>query len=316
MFDQVFKDAQSAVSTAIDGFVNFDTIFVFIIALVLAYFVSKLVTSAILKIAKLVSKFGELDSKPERIIHSRRLETYLSVSLALIRAGIYAIAIFAAWQYTHPETSSVAFISASTLFIVMAGATLAPVLRDITAGSVMIAERWYNVGDFVSLEPFSEISGVVERVTLRSTKLRSIKGEVIWVHNQNIQGVRVATKGVRTLAIDLFVNNLKQGKALFEHTAKTLPVGPTMLAQSLTIVDTDKLGDDLWHITAVCQTAPGREWLIEDFGVETIKEQDKAGTKKVIVHGPLVRYADTEAERRFKRSVRIKRPPIGSAAQD
>ena len=54
-----------------------------------------------------------------------------------------------------------------------------PLLRDITTGSVMIAERWYGVGDYIIAEPFLNIQGVVEQVSLRSTKLRGLSGEVV-----------------------------------------------------------------------------------------------------------------------------------------
>lgn len=305
MIDQVYKQAESAVRQAVDSFVQLDTLVAFAVALLLAYLFSKLLTALIVRIARVITNFGE-NSKLERIVHMRRLETYLSVSLALMRAAVYGIAIFAAWQFTNPETTPLAIVGASTVFIVLAGATITPTLRDITAGGVMIVERWYNVGDHVTLEPFVNVSGVVERMTLRSTKIRSLNGEVIWVHNQYIQGAKITPKGVRTMAIDLFVKDLRGGKSVIEHVAKTLPVGPTMLAQPLTIVDSQKLGEKLWHITAVCQTAPGREWLIEDFAVEALKEQNKALAKSVISHGPIVRYADVDAERRFKRAVRIK----------
>jgi hypothetical protein len=60
----------------------------------------------------------------------------------------------------------------------------------------------------------------------------------------------------------------------------------------------------LWRITVTGKTAPGREWLIEDFIKEAMKGRDEDKKKPVIVYGPLVRYADTSAERRFSRAVR------------
>lgn len=303
MPEQTLQNVQNTVQNVLAD-LNFSVVFVFIVALAFAYVVSKVTVALILKLIKVFSKVGErAASKPEQALRLRRAETYLSVSLALVRAGIFAIALIAAWQYTNPATTPVALIGASTVFIVLAGATIVPTLRDLTAGSIMIIERWYNVGDFVTLEPFANVSGVVERMTLRSTKLRNINGEAIWLHNQHIQGARVTPRGARTMAIDLFVTNAKAGEALMQHLSETLPVGPTMLVKPLKIVSTQKLNDNLWHITATCQISPAREWLIEDFAAEAIKEQDKKSSKKVIAHGPIVRYADEAAEKRFKRTV-------------
>jgi hypothetical protein len=62
------------------------------------------------------------------------------------------------------------------------------------------------------------------------------------------------------------------------------------------------MGEGLWRITATGQITPGREWLIEDFALKAI---NKYGGDS-IVHGPIARYADATAERRFKRTIRAR----------
>jgi hypothetical protein len=81
-----------------------------------------------------------------------------------------------------------------------------------------------------------------------------------------------------------------------------MPTGPTMLANPLVIKEEEELGS-VWRITAVGQTIPGREWLIEDFAVKTLQEADEKSRSPVIVHGPIVRYTDALAEKRFRHSM-------------
>jgi hypothetical protein len=171
----------------------------------------------------------------------------------------------------------------------------------------MIVERWFSVGDFIRVEPFAEVGGVVERVTLRSTKLRNINGEIIWLHNQYIQGVKITPRGIRTMAVDIFVRNHKAGLKLVEDISRTLPTSPTMLASPLVVASEEELAKDLWRITIMGQTAPGREWLIEKFVVEALKDADHGKKERTIVYGPMVRFADKTAEKRFKRAVRVNR---------
>ncbi len=177
----------------------------------------------------------------------------------------------------------------------------------------MIAEKWYNVGDHIVVEPFISLGGVVEQVNLRSTKLRSLNGEVIWVHNQHIQGVRVAPRGLRTISIDTFVSDLERGRQLIERVLETMPTGPTMIAGPLAISEEEQLGS-IWRITSVGQTSPGREWLIEDFAVKALLKLD-GGTKPepIIAYGPIVRYTDAVAEKRFSRSMGPKSKPKADA---
>ena len=177
-----------------------------------AYILSKFLADFIIKIAQKVSVRSDIESNEERFIKLRQVETYLSVSIAVVRAAVVAIAAYVAWMFISPVASSgAAAIGASAFFIVFAGQTLGMILRDVTAGAIMIIEQWFNVGDFIKVEPFINVAGVVERLTLRSTKLRSITGEVVWIHNQQIQAAHVTPHGVRTLAVDVFVRDKERG---------------------------------------------------------------------------------------------------------
>jgi moderate conductance mechanosensitive channel len=284
-------------------------LFVLFVTAIVAYWLSKFVANSIIWIAKKIAGESEVASTEERFVQLRRIETYLSVTVALVRFGVVVAAVFLAWLVLADEQSSNAnaatAIGAGAIFAVLAGATIGPLLRDITSGATMIIERWFDVGDFVQIEPFGNVKGVVERLTLRSTRIRNISGEVIWLHNQHIQGVRVTPRGLRTLAVDIFVNNADQAKKTIDQLLKTLRAGPTMLATPLHIVESEELASDFWRITIVGQTAPGREWLIEDFFVNALKSADKRNPNFTIIYGPLVRYADEEAERRFRRAVRV-----------
>ncbi len=273
-----------------------------------AYILSKFLADFIIKIAQAVSVRSDVESNEERFIRLRQVETYLSVAVAVVRAAVVAVAAYVAWILLSPAANSgAAAIGASAFFIVFAGQTLGMLLRDITAGAIMIVEQWFHVGDFVKIEPFIDVSGVVERLTLRSTKLRSLSGEVVWVHNQQIQAVHVTPRGVRTMAVDVFVRDKDKGLKVLKELAKAIPSGPTMIARPLKVNKPEEWGGGLWRITVVGQTAPGREWLIEKFFVNAIKEVDSTVRNKMnrtFIYEPIARYADPVADMKFKRAVR------------
>lgn len=285
------------------------SLLILLISIVGAFFLSKFVAFIIIKIAQRVARFSDKATDAEKQIQLRRVETYLSVSIALARALIIGIVAFYAWKLlSPPATTGAAAIGASAFFIVLAGGTIGLILRDITAGASMIAESWFNVGDYISVEPFIGVSGVVERMTLRSTKLRSLSGEVVWLHNQHIHGVKVTPRGLRTIAVDIFVNNEKVGKTIIEKAITTIPTGTIKVAAKPKISNEEKWGDYLWLFTVVGETPPGREWLMEDYFVQSIKELDERRRgPKTLVRPPIVRYADPAAERSFKRAVKMAR---------
>ncbi len=284
------------------------SVLILIAAIVTAYIASKYLARAIIYAAQKVSLRSESVSDEAKSIKLRQIETYLSIAVAIVRAAVVAVAAYIVWRLLSPISSSgAAAIGASAFFIVFAGQTLGMVLRDITAGVIMITEQWFHVGDYIKIEPFIEVAGVVERFTLRSTKLRSLAGEVVWVHNQQIQAVHVTPRGVRTLAVEVFTHDPEQGRAVLQDIITMLPSSASLLSKPIRIKGIEEWGNNLWRITVLGQTVPGREWLIEKFFVNAIKEIDegkKDKNKRVFMYEPIARYADPVAERKFKRAIR------------
>lgn len=280
---------------------------ILIASIIIAFFLSKFVAFVIIKIAQLIARFSDNAPDEERQVIYRRVETYLSVSVALVRALIVGFVAFYVWKLLSPAaTTGAAAIGASAFFVVLAGGTVGMILRDITSGASMIIEGWFNVGDYIDVEPFDKLAGVVERMTLRSTKLRSLSGEVIWVHNQYMQAVKVTPRGLRRIAVDVFVNDKAVGKKVIERAVATMPVGTLKVLKAPEIVVSEKWGENLWLFTVVGETAPGREWLMENYFVDSLREIDERQKRaKSLVRPPIVRFADPAAERSFKRAVRM-----------
>jgi small-conductance mechanosensitive channel len=296
--------------TKVDGYLKEAStlrgLLIVVTAIAVAWLLIKLISYVTLGAARFIADQAEKTSNEDRFVRWRQVETYMSVALALVRAIVIAVVAYVALSLLFDQSSLLpATIGISTFFVIIAGATIGPLLRDLTNGATMILGRWFKVGDFIKVEPFGDVAGVVERVTLRSTRLRNISGDVIWVHNQHIQGIRVTPRGVRSLAMDVFVRDVDKGIKRIEEVIATLPSGPTMIASPLKITKQEKITKDLWRITISGQTAPTREWLLEDFLREALQSADKDKKEPLIVYGPLVRYADASAEKRFGRAVRM-----------
>lgn len=285
------------------------SVLVLITIVLVAYWLSKFIAKGIIKVAQIVAVRSDKESDEDRVIRLRQIETYLSIIVALVRVALVVFIGFVAWRIFSPTTSSasIAAIGAGTIFIVIAGQTIGPLLRDVTAGATMIAEKWFNVGDFIKVEPFWDVSGVVERFTLRSTRIRQLSGEVVWIHNQQITAVHVSPRGVRMMAVDVFVRDRTAGERAIEHVIGTVPTGATLLARPLRIKYAERWDDELWRITVVGETPPGREWLIEKYFINALKDVDEGKKKadRIFVQEPIARFADPTADRRFKRSVRV-----------
>jgi hypothetical protein len=303
MNDKTLETGKNALERLADNLFNVQSFVTLVACVAIAVLLGHLLAGILRKIVNIIGARADRSQDLRTVNRLRRYETYIVLSIALIRTGLVLFSLYFWWLIDHPQGQPTALIGASALLVVLMSASLGPILRDIASGSVMMAEQWYGVGDHIRIEPFMDMQGVVERVTLRSTRIRGLNGEVIWVNNQAIQGVRIAPKGIRTIALELFVNNAAAGEKLVAAANRRLPTGPLLLVSPLEVVEVAEVGDKLWHITAIAETAPGREWLIENSAVDLIKALDEENTKPIIEHGPLARYADTEADKRFRRTI-------------
>src|SRR5438034_728715 len=212
---------------------------------------------------------------------------YLAFGLALVLSIIVLSGV------RHADT-----IAGGAFIAIVVGFAVQRVLWDIIAGLLMFFENWFEVGDLVSIEPWG-LQGVVEEVSLRSVKLRSVAGEIIHVQNSQVLAARLIPRGVRDLEIELFVSDLEAGERLVERLSRIVPVGPTQFIRAPQAVETEQLDDELYRITATAQVAPGREWLAEDLLPKLAREHSDG----LIVHGPVVTLIDEQAVSRFARAV-------------
>ena len=238
---------------------------------------------------------GDLRAK---IIEVKRRET----TVAVIRTGIGYIAIAAALVIAAGRLTGgldrLSAVAGASFLLIVVGFSAQRVLVDIIAGFNMFAERWYSVGDTIAI-PMMEVQGVVEDLSLRRTKLRSLDGEVINIHNSQIAAVRVLPGGVKEFDVELVASDREAAERLVTHVGSILPVGPTTFAKRPAIHQIDELAPGLVRLRMRAEVTPGREWLVHGFYADLLKER---ADRHLIVHGPVVLTVDEKATRSFARA--------------
>jgi small conductance mechanosensitive channel len=248
---------------------------------------------------------GDLRAK---IIELKRRET----TVAVIRTGIAYIAFAAALVFTAAQVTGgfdrLTTLAGASFVLILVGFSAQRVLVDLIAGFSMFTEKWYSVGDTIAI-PTMELQGVVEDVSLRRTKLRSLDGEIVNIHNSQIPAVRVLPSGFKELDVELVASNREAAELLIEEVSRLLPQGPTTFVQRPQINQVDDLAPGLVRLRMRAAVAPGREWLVNGFYTDLLKER---ADKHLIVHGPVVLTVDESAARSFARASAATRWASGS----
>jgi len=145
------------------------------------------------------------------------------------------------------------------------------IVQDILAGFFMITERQYGFGDLIrisSLGSTTGVTGTVEDVTLRTTRMRTVNGEVVIIPNGQINQVTNLSRDWARAVIDVpipatadvtRVNAILQavGEGLYADAA----FRPLLLDQP-TVMGVESIDVDKLSIRMVARTLPGKQFEV------------------------------------------------------
>jgi hypothetical protein len=197
---------------------------------------------------------------------------------------------------------STAALGGTAFATIIVGFAAQRFLMDIVAGTLIVFERWYGVGDFVMLEP-AKATGIVEQFSLRTTVLRSLNGDRAYVPNSQIITAIRSPTGYRSYRIELITSDPEEGKRAIEAAGRRAPVGEARFLRPPHVIDVRELGEETWLVRGRADVAPTMEWLAEDFLRTAIKSRLSSD---VLLAEPIIYTLDEGTLSRYERRVLVR----------
>lgn len=142
----------------------------------------------------IAQKFFKKQTQKQRLAMSeRKANTLNSITSSVLKYVIYFIGIFSILKLLGVDDKSLLVVASAGSVAIGLGAQ--SIVTDMLEGFFILFEDHYAVGDIVTIQ---NITGVVESVTLRSTKIRDFQGRVHIVPNGSV--------GTVTNLCDDFIN--------------------------------------------------------------------------------------------------------------
>jgi small-conductance mechanosensitive channel len=165
------------------------------------------------------------------------------------------------------------------------------VVGDLLAGFFIVAERQYGYGDLVEIKTTvgtAVVTGTVEEVTLRITRLRTVNGEVVFVPNGQILVATNLSRDWARTVIDVpvpataDVSNVTKvlrevGHAAFED--KTLR---PLLLDEPSVMGIESISVDQFEVRVVARTLPGKQFEVG----RTLRVRISAALRKAGITAP------------------------------
>lgn len=166
-------------------------------------------------------------------------------------------------------------------------------VKDYISGILMIFEDQFGVGDLVDT---GEVTGTVEEVGLRITKLRDVSGQVWYVRNGQINRVGNRSQGWSTATIDIPIapnqNTTKAVEVLNEVVDQVFEDESyaDVLLERPSVLGVNKVTPGVITLTILAKTSPNQQWALQrELLTNSVGALQRAGIRPAfpdILHQP------------------------------
>ena len=191
-------------------------------------------------------------------------------------------------------------LGGATILAAIIGFGAQSFLRDIIAGFFILFENQYSVGDFIEVEP-TKASGMVEEFGLRTTMIRALSGEVIYVPNGTLTSVTNYVSGQQRFTVEVQLRDEEAEKRVLEEIKE----GHELYLIPPRLVERDETPEGGPRLRLLAGVLPSTAWLVEENLVERIKA---AAGEDSLSADPLVYKVDSRNIRRLREFI----PPESS----
>lgn len=214
--------------------------------------------------AKTVDGAGLIRSESAKHSH-----VVAQMTMWAVIVGLYCVATALTLQRLGvPPAGLVASTAALGIAIGLGAQRL---VQDVLAGLFIIVERQYGFGDVVRIAALGSevgVSGTVEEVTLRVTRLRTVNGEVVIVSNGQIVQVTNLSRDWARAVVDVPVPStadIRQVREILTQVGRDAcddkTLGPLLLDEP-SVLGVQRMELDTLHVRIVARTLPGKQFKV------------------------------------------------------
>jgi small conductance mechanosensitive channel len=203
-----------------------------------------------------------------------RAETIGSVLRSVTSVAIFAIA--AMLVLGELEVNLAPVIASAGVLGLALGFGAQNLVKDFVAGVFMILEDQYGVGDVIDI---GDVTGTVEGVGLRTTRLRDDYGTVWYVRNGEVDRVGNKTQGFAHVVIDLPVpseSDIGQARRAIKTAADSLwrdREWSNIILEEPHMLGIEQLNADNVVLRLTVKTRPLQQWRVGRELRQRIKNQ-------------------------------------------
>ena len=226
----------------------------------------------------------------ETVARIKRQDTAVTLVRNLLRYAVFALVVLIVLGIFLGD--ALATLGGAAILAAIIGFGAQSFLRDVIAGFSTVFEGQYSVGDFIHVQP-QNVSGIVEELGLRMTKIRALSGEVSYIPNGMMQGVTNYVSGQQRFNVEVQLSDDQAASRVLSSLgeASELYLTPPRL------VEREDTEDGRVRMRIRADVLPSMAWLVEENLTGRIKA---AVGEEALATEPLVYKVDQASLRRIR----------------
>lgn len=187
----------------------------------------------------------------------QRAETLAGVAISMVRIVVWSVAVLLILEEIGLNLGPL--IAGASIVGVAVGFGAQSLVKDFFSGFFILVEDQYAVGDVITI---AEVTGTVEEIDLRVTRIRAQDGTVWFVPNGEIRKVGNSAKEWARSIVDVIIPNksdLAAAMAAIAEEAAALAADPAWseaILEAPEVLGVESLGADNVTVRVSTKTTP------------------------------------------------------------
>jgi small-conductance mechanosensitive channel len=194
-------------------------------------------------------------------LNESKKKTLTGLLKSIIRYLVYFVALVNILELFGIKTTSL--LTAAGIGGIAVGFGAQSLVKDIISGFFIIFEDQYSVGDYIEL---GEISGRVEEIGLRTSKLRDFGGQLHIIPNGEIKIVTNYSKGPMRALVNIniaYEENIDKAISILNDICSEIKQKRDDIVEGPEVLGITNFGPSEVTITIIARTIPMQQWSVE-----------------------------------------------------
>ena len=209
----------------------------------------------------LIRSFFDSQARSRVSINKTKNETLKALAKSILRYTVYFIALLMILGELGVNTSSI--LATAGIGGLAIGFGAQSLVKDVISGFFIIFEDQYGVGDFVKIQ---DITGTVEEIGLRITKIRGFKGDINIIPNGQITVVTNYSRENSAAVVEVnlaYENDIDKAIAIMEKVSREYAAQNPDIVEEPAVFGITAMDNVGITLRLVARTLPMKHWGVE-----------------------------------------------------